>query len=215
MFPKNFIREQLYEWCHPSLCIIHMRTYIVTILTMLVLLCYSALNGLAVTDFTSDAIKPAPFDIPEHLGNGEYSILPEQGVVINRLPIERLSEIKLIIARLAKFDGQVEGLPIVNQIHDEGDSLIIVFGYTEGVYPIDVLTGEAIEVIKGVLEALRRVQISIEVHSKKDLIDCFGIDGFGKVRMVNLNRLRFLIIRKAIDRSIDHALSFIDDGKRH
>jgi len=188
-----------------------MRTYIVMILTMLVFLCYSALKGLAVTD----TIKPAPFDIPQHLGIGEYSVLPEQGVVINKLPLERLSEIKLIIARLAKFDGQVEGLPIVNQLHDEGDSLIVVFGYTEGVYPIEILSGEAIEVIRGVLEVFRKAQISIEVHSKKDLIDCFGIDGHGRVHMVNLNRLRFLIIRKAIDRSIDHALSFIDDGKRH
>ena len=196
-----------------------MRTYIATILTILVLLSVSAYRGVSVSDFmTSNAdsgLKAASFQIPKDLEMGDVTIIPQTGLVINRLPMDKLPEMKLIVSRLEKFDGLVEGLPIVEQLYQEEDSLIVVFGYKEGVYPIDVLNDEVIDVIRGVLEALRKAQISIDVRSKKDLVDCFGVDGHGKVHMVNLNRLRFHIIRKAIDKSIDNALSFIDVGKRH
>ena len=204
--------------CVPSQ-FVHMRTYIATILTILILLGVTSFRGVSISEFRGTSVesglKPAPFDIPHDLSMGQVTVIPETGLVVNKLPIDKLGEMKLILGRLSKFEGQVEGLPVVEDLHQEEDSLIVVFGYKEGVYPIEVLNDEAIQVIRGVLEVLRRAQISIDVRSKKDLVDCFGVDGHGKIHMVNLNTLRFLIIRKALDKSIDNALSFIDNGKRH
>ena len=194
-----------------------MRTYIATILTLLVLLGVTAFKGFSLEHFkgqtTESGLKPVPFEVPANLAVGTVAVAPETGLLINTLPIDKLSEMRIILDRLSRFDGEVEGLPLVERLHQEGEILVIVFGYKEGVYPIDILNDGVIEVIRGVLEALRKSQISIDVRSKKDLVDCFGVDGHGKIHMVNLNRLRFLIIRKAIDKSIDNALSFIDNGK--
>jgi hypothetical protein len=173
----------------------HLLTYILTLLVLLGIVVFqgSSLDGIV----------------------GNFHIEPKSGLVVGKSPLGRHEELKLIVARLKQWDNRVEGIPLVERMYNDDLSVVIVFGFKHGMFPIEVLDQGTIGVIRGVLEVLRRSQISIQVKNKKELIDCFGVDGEGKVHMVNLNPLSFQAVRKSFDKSIDIALSFIDDGSRY
>jgi hypothetical protein len=177
----------------------HLFTYI---LTLLVLLGLFAFRGSSLND---QRIPTA----------GNFGTDPKSGLVIGKSPVEKFDELKQIVARLEKSKDRVEGLPLVERMYNDGESLTIVFGFKHGMFPIEILDERTIAVIRGVLEVLRSLHISIHVSSKKELVECFGVDSQGKVHMVNLNHLDFGAVRKAADKAIEIALSFIDDGSQY
>ena len=189
-----------------------MQKFFAVVLTLIILISVSVFKAYSLSHYEQyELLEPALVAIRDDLAYGEASAIPESGgLVINKLTPDRLPEVRLIAARLEMYGDNIEGLPKVATIREEDHCLIVVFSYKKQVHTLDYLADETIEKIRRVLEILRAASISIDVRSKKELVDCFGVDDDGKIHMINFSRLRVRATKKGTDRSIDNALSFID-----